>query len=101
MIVTKYGDFLNGGIFWKPLVACFRRTYVFSVETFKKKGLFIKKETLVQVFSRECFEMFKGEHKKFKKKLLTYFLCNKILSENFLFYNKTWFPKNSWVLFLF
>ena len=37
--------------------------------------------------------MFKGEHKKFKKKLLTYFLCNKILSENFLFYNKLDFRK--------
>ena len=31
----------------------------------------------------------KGERKKFKKKLLFYFLCDNIWSDNFLFYHKT------------
>ena len=42
----------------------------------------------------------KGECQNFYKKLLTYFLCGKIWSKNFLFYYKTYFPMKTWV-FLF
>ena len=38
----------------------------------------------------------KGE----QKKRLTYFLCNIICSENYLFYHKNSFPRKTWVLFI-
>ena len=42
----------------------------------------------------------KAERKKILRKLQTYFLCDNMLPENFLFNHKTWFARKMWVLFI-
>ena len=49
--------------------------------------------------SVQVYLIVKGDCKKFLKKPLLYFLCNNIWSETFLFYHKTCFPSEFYLLY--
>ena len=87
-------DIKSKSSFFFTFLQIFLRKYCYGILVYV---IFFTKVDVTKYYKTTNF---KGERKKFFKKLLIYFLCNNIWWENFLFYHKTCFPKKAWVLYI-